>query len=173
MKTSESQSVRGTPAYMAPEQWESQPVPATDQYALAVMTYELLTGRRPLEGNGFYNWWHLHHNVIPVPPSTINPNLPRELDAVLLRALAKKPEDRYSSVSAFAQAFTRVVMNSGNIYQTITISALEAQTGTDRVLTLPGGKQVRVPIPQGVYHGQIIRWEGYGQPTTYTASGKE
>ncbi len=167
MKTSESQSVRGTPAYMAPEQWESQPVPATDQYALAVMTYELLTGRRPLEGNGFYNWWHLHHNVIPVPPSTINPNLPRELDAVLLRALAKKPEDRYSSVSAFAQAFTRVVMNSGNIYQTITISALEAQTGTDRVLTLPGGKQVRVPIPQGVYHGQIIRWEGYGQPTTY------
>lgn len=167
-KTSESQSVRGTPAYMAPEQWEGQPVPATDQYALAVMTYELLTGRRPLEGNGFYNWWHLHHNVMPVPPSAINPNLPRELDAVLLRALAKKPADRYSSVSAFAQAFTRVVINSGNIYQTITISALEAQTGTDRILTLPTGKQVRVPIPQGVYHGQIIRLEGYGRPTTYT-----
>ena len=41
---SASQSIRGTPTYMAPEQWEGHPVPATDQYALAVMVYELLTG---------------------------------------------------------------------------------------------------------------------------------
>src|SRR5690348_9985183 len=47
MMTSESQVIRGTPTYMAPEQWEGHPVPATDQYALAVMAYELLTGHPP------------------------------------------------------------------------------------------------------------------------------
>ena len=167
LKTSESQSIRGTPAYMAPEQWEGHAVPATDQYALAVMVYELLTGHLPLEGNSFYHWWHQHLNVMPVPPGIINSTLHRELDAVLLRALAKNPDERYPSVSAFRQAFTRVVIQSGNIYQTITINPSEIWSGTNRVLTLPDGKQVRVPIPQGTYHGQIIRFEGYGKPTTY------
>jgi serine/threonine protein kinase len=167
LKTSESQTIRGTPAYMAPEQWEGRAVPATDQYALAIMAYALLTGYLPLEGNDFYHWWHQHRNVMPVPPGIINSTLPREMDAVLLRALAKNPEERYPSVSAFAQAFTRVVIQSGNIYQTIMINPSEIWTGTNRVLTLPDGKQVTVPIPQGVYEGQIIRFEGYGKPTTY------
>src|SRR6266581_2335063 len=45
-----SQSIRGTPAYMAPEQWDGQPVAASDQYALAIMAYQLLTGRPPFQG---------------------------------------------------------------------------------------------------------------------------
>ena len=171
MKTSEkSLVVRGTPNYMAPEQWEGQPVPATDQYALAVMAYELLTGRLPFEGNGYQNMWHQHCYVEPTPPSMINPVLPKELDGVLLRALAKKPGHRYSSVSAFAQAFTRAVVNSGNVYQTHVISVLEAQNGTNRVLILPNGKQVTLPIPPGAYNGQVIRLEGYGKPTTYNGT---
>ena len=171
MKTSEkSLIVRGTPNYMAPEQWEGQPVPATDQYALAVMAYELLTGRLPFEGNGYQNMWHQHSYVEPTPPSMINPVLPKELDGVLLRALAKKLEHRYSSVSAFAQAFTRAVVNSGNVYQTHVISVLEARNGTNRVLILPNGKQVTLPIPPGAYNGQVIRLEGYGKPTTYNGT---
>lgn len=170
MKTSEkSLVVRGTPNYMAPEQWEGQPVPATDQYALAVMAYELLAGRLPFEGNGYQNMWHQHCHVEPTAPSIINPALPKELDAVLLRALAKKPEHRYSSVSAFAHAFQRAIMDCGNIYQTLAISMVEARTGTNRVLTLPDGKQVMLPIPPGVYHGQVMRLEGYGRPTTYNS----
>ncbi len=47
---STSQVIRGTPTYMAPEQWEAHPVSASDQYALAIMTYELLTGRLPFQG---------------------------------------------------------------------------------------------------------------------------
>src|SRR6266853_2954622 len=84
MKTSESQAIRGTPSYMAPEQWEGHPIPATDQYALAVMSFELLIGRPPFVGSGWHNLWHQHYNVMPSPPSTINPKLPKELDAVLL-----------------------------------------------------------------------------------------
>jgi len=170
MKSSEkSLIVRGTPSYMAPEQWEGQPVPATDQYALAVMTYELLTGRLPFEGNGYQNMWHQHCHVEPNPPSMINPVLPKELDGVLLRALAKKPKNRYSSVSAFAHAFQRAILNSGNIYQTVAISMLEARTGINRMLTLPNGKKMMLPIPPGVYHGQVMRLEGYGRPTTYNS----
>ena len=167
MITSESQVIRGTPTYLAPEQWEGHPVPATDQYALAAMAYELLTGQPPFVGNGYQHMWHQHVHVAPFPPTKINLTLPRELDAVLLRALEKDPERRYSSVSDFAHAFQRAVLNSGNVHQTLTITALEAHTGTNRVLSLPNGRQVIVAIPAGVYHGQILRLEGYGRPTTY------
>ncbi len=167
MMTSESQVIRGTPTYMAPEQWDGHPVLATDQYALAVMAYELLTGRPPFMGNGYQQMWHQHFHVAPIPPSMINPTLPQELDAIFLRALEKNPEKRYSSVSAFAHAFQRAVLNSGNVHQTLTITTLETRTGTNRLLPLPGGRQVMVPIPPGVNHGQVIRLEGFGRPTTY------
>src|SRR6266480_5466713 len=68
-----SQSIRGTPTSMAPEQWNGHPVPATDQYALAVMTYELLTGYLPFIADNNHQMWHLHFHVPPQPPSTINP----------------------------------------------------------------------------------------------------
>ncbi len=167
MMTSESQVIRGTPTYMAPEQWEGHPVPATDQYALAVMAYEMLTGRPPFAGNGYQHMWHLHVHIPPDPPGMVNSTLPRELDAVFLRALEKNPERRYSSVLAFAHAFQRAVLNSGNVHQTLIITALEARTGTNRVIPLPNGRQVIVTIPPGVNQGQVIRLEGYGRPTTY------
>ena len=167
LMSSESQVIRGTPTYMAPEQWEGSPVPATDQYALAVMAYELLTGQPPFVGNGYQQMWHQHVHVAPVPPGHINPSLPKELDAVMLRALEKDPAQRYSSVLAFAHAFQRAVLDGGNIYQTLIISPLEARTGTNRVLPLPNSRQVIVPVSPGVVHGQVIRLEGYGRPTTY------
>ncbi|MGZ3616615.1 MAG: serine/threonine protein kinase [Ktedonobacteraceae bacterium] len=167
MMTSESQVIRGTPAYMAPEQWDGRPVPATDQYALAVMAYEFLTGSLPFVGQNYQQMWNQHVNVDPTPPSIINPTLPQELDAVFLRALQKNPARRYSSVLAFAHAFQQAVLQSGNVQQTITISPLEARTGTNRVILIHNGRQVIVPIPAGVNHGQVIRLEGYGRHTTY------
>src|SRR5579884_1778214 len=103
-----SQNIRGTPAYMAPEQCEGQSVPASDQYALAVMVYELLIGRPPFQGNAM-QIMYAHVHVPPHPPSGLNPHLPAALDGVLLRALAKKPEDRYPSISAFAIAFQQAL----------------------------------------------------------------
>ncbi|HZR38758.1 MAG TPA: serine/threonine-protein kinase, partial [Ktedonobacteraceae bacterium] len=99
--SSTSQTIRGTPTYMAPEQWEGRPTYASDQYALAVMTYELLIGHPPFEGRSEPIWFkHLH--VTPPAPSSLNTSLPPGIDAVLLHALAKKPEERFASVSAFA-----------------------------------------------------------------------
>ena len=113
-----SQSIRGTPASMAPEQWEGAPVPATDQYALAVMAYELLTGRPPFQG-GLSQLMYQHFNTAPPPPSSFNPRLSRDIDTVLLHALAKKPAERFASIAAFARAFQQAVANmqpaSGNL----------------------------------------------------------
>lgn len=103
-----SQSIRGTPTSMAPEQWEGAPVPATDQYALAVMAYELLTGRPPFQG-GLSQLMYQHFNIAPPPPSSFNPRLSRDIDTVLLHALAKKPAERFASIAAFGRAFQQAV----------------------------------------------------------------
>ncbi|GAC1613371.1 MAG: hypothetical protein NVS4B7_04790 [Ktedonobacteraceae bacterium] len=128
--TSESQTVRGTPIYMAPEQWEGQPGPATDQYALAVMAYELLTGRPPFIGNNQQHLWHQHHHIAPLPPCALNPRLPKDLDTVLLRALSKNPKDRFRSMAAFAQAFQKALHNSGNIITIDPTEEIHARTQT-------------------------------------------
>jgi eukaryotic-like serine/threonine-protein kinase len=103
-----SKSIRGTPPYMAPEQWNANPIPATDQYALAIMTYELLTGRPTFLGSQVQVMFQ-HIMVPPQPPSTFNAQITPSIDAVVLRALAKQAQDRYPSVSAFAYAFQQAV----------------------------------------------------------------
>jgi serine/threonine protein kinase len=106
-----SQVVRGSPSAMAPEQWQGEPVPATDQYALAVMAYELLTGRSPFQGT-MMRLMHDHLYATPPAPSTFNPLLPKEIDTVLLHALAKEPGQRFSSMSAFANAFEQAAQRA-------------------------------------------------------------
>jgi len=98
-----SQIIRGTPTYMAPEQWSGVAVPATDQYALAIIAYELLTGHIPFQGNQEQAMYR-HLITLPQPPSTLNPHLSPGVDAVLLRALAKQSTDRFASISDFAHA---------------------------------------------------------------------
>ncbi len=100
--------IRGTSGYMAPEQWEGQVVPASDQYALGIMVYQLLTGRLPFQGS-VEQLRDAHLHSWSTPPSTINPTLSRDLDVVVGRAMAKKPGGRYPTVSAFADAFAQAI----------------------------------------------------------------
>jgi eukaryotic-like serine/threonine-protein kinase len=184
--TTVSQTVRGTPAYMAPEQWDGTPVPATDQYALAILAYDLLTGHPPFQGSlGQVMYQQIH--VTPQPPSALNPRLPRDLDSVILHALAKKPEERFGSISAFARAFEQALLadastptlastlqapNRRDIRTILMISEAEALTGTHRVLTLPGGQRVSVTVPAGTQDGEIIRLEGQVErDSDYDAAG--
>ena len=173
-----SQAVRGTPTSMAPEQWSSMPVPATDQYALAVMAYGLLAGRPPFLG-GMEQLMYQHFHVQPPPPSTFNPRLSSSIDAVLLRALAKNSADRFPSISAFAGAFEQAVQRSpaepvsgpqqpsaSDFQATLAISQAEALSGTSRAITLPGGQRVNVAIPAGTYDGQVIRLQVLDEPSS-------
>jgi eukaryotic-like serine/threonine-protein kinase len=171
---SSSRTIRGTPTSMAPEQWSSMPVPATDQYALAVMTYEMLVGRTPFVGS-MEQVMYQHFSAQPPSPSTFNPHLPAAIDSVILRALSKRPEDRFPTISEFASAFKQAVplssmgpvvgplqSSASDIRATLAISQGEAQSGTSRKITLPGGQQVHVMIPAGVSDGHIIRIQDHG-----------
>jgi serine/threonine protein kinase len=99
-----SQQTSGTPTYMAPEQWASKPVFASDQYALATMAYELLTDGPPFQGP-LMNVMFAHIQEQPEPAHKRNPLLPTAVDQVLQRALAKKPEERFPSIATFAHVF--------------------------------------------------------------------
>lgn len=108
-----SQEVRGTPLYMAPEQWDGRLTPASDQYSLAIMAYQLLTGKPPFRGN-LAELMHQHFEVQARPISELNLSLPKDLDFVFAHALAKKPEERFASVSAFARAFQLALIGAAS-----------------------------------------------------------
>jgi serine/threonine-protein kinase len=96
-----SGTVLGTAGYLAPEQALGRPTsPASDRYALAVVAYELLTGARPFARESPTAEAQAHVTE-PVPPIAGASGLPRGLDDVFARALAKRPDDRYASSAAF------------------------------------------------------------------------
>ena len=95
----------GTAAYLAPERVMGRPATeASDRYSLAVMAFELLVGERPFTDQRFAVQARQHVDAPPPPPSERNPRLPRALDAVLARGMAKRPEDRFPTAHAFAEA---------------------------------------------------------------------
>ncbi|WP_176849645.1 serine/threonine-protein kinase [Belnapia rosea] len=97
-------TVMGTPSYMAPEQLRGETVDArADIWAAGVMLYQLLTGEKPFEG-GFSAVMHKALHTEPPPPSRLSVTAPQAFDAVIARALAKRPEDRYPGAAAFAAA---------------------------------------------------------------------
>jgi len=94
----------GTPEYMAPEQWTGQAGPQSDIYSLGVVFYELVTGRKPYVADTPAAILLKQANE-PLPlPRQFAPGLPEAVERVLFKALAKKPEDRYASMDAFAAA---------------------------------------------------------------------
>jgi serine/threonine protein kinase len=103
----------GTPAYTAPEQWLEQPRPASDQYALAVTCYQLLTGHLPFTGN-LYSIMHGHLRTPPPPLRQWNPYIPEQVESVILRALAKESTERYRDMLAFAAAYRDAVEQAAN-----------------------------------------------------------
>ena len=106
----EAGTVVGTAGYLAPEQARGElAVPASDLYALAVLAYELLTGVRPFERDSA-TAEAMAHVSAPIPPaSAANPDLPREVDDVLARGLAKDPAHRYPSAAEFVGALREAV----------------------------------------------------------------
>lgn len=97
--------VVGTPTYMAPEQLQGHPCPASDQYALGILAYEWLSGFPPFSGS--FAEIAAQHCLVPPPPLTNRvPSLSPQVEQVILQALAKNPASRFPSVVAFAEALS-------------------------------------------------------------------
>jgi serine/threonine-protein kinase len=100
--------VLGTAAYLSPEQARGDPAtPASDRYALAVIAFELLTGRRPFTAAHFAAQARQHLESPPPPASSIRPELPPGVDAALERGLAKEPGRRWPTAGAMVRALER------------------------------------------------------------------
>ena len=102
-------TVLGTAGYLAPEQAQGhETTAASDRYALAVVAYELLTGRRPFERESPTAEAAAHIHEI-VPPASEQADLPEAVDAVFARALAKKPVHRFPTAAAFVDALSEAL----------------------------------------------------------------
>jgi serine/threonine-protein kinase len=97
-------TMMGTPAYMSPEQFMGQTVDSrTDIYSAGVLLYQLLTGERPFEGS-ITAIMHKALNTTPPAPSALSVTVTPAIDAVVARAMARRPEDRFATAAEFATA---------------------------------------------------------------------
>jgi serine/threonine-protein kinase len=103
-------AVMGTAQYLSPEQARGEVVDArSDLYSAGVLLYELLTGRPPFQGESAVSVAYQHVSEAPVPPSQIDPAVPPALDALVMKSLAKSPQDRYQTANEFKADIERAM----------------------------------------------------------------
>lgn len=101
-------SVMGTATYFSPEQAQGMPVdPRSDLYSLGVVLYEMVTGRPPFNGDTPLAIAYKHVQDEPAPPSTVVPEVPRGLEAIIMKLLRKRPDDRYPTAEALRADLNR------------------------------------------------------------------
>ncbi len=100
-----TRSVAGTPPYMAPEAWKGKFYPESDIFSLGVITYELLTGVNPFFSDNIEDTMKKIRRGIP--PGAVPPNLGERVKAALLKATARKPQDRFLSAAEFLRALLK------------------------------------------------------------------
>jgi serine/threonine-protein kinase len=105
----------GTLKYMSPEQVQGQPVDSrADLFSVGIVLYQLLTDKRPFDGENDFSIIHQIIGHSPTPPSAINPQLPDAIDAVVARALAKKREERFATAKDFAVALQAAIRRASD-----------------------------------------------------------
>jgi len=115
--------VLGTPQYMSPEQLLAEPLDArSDLYSLGIVAYQMLVGTRPFEGGTPHNQMMRRLVENPQPLRTLNPNLSPQIEAVVMRALARNVNDRYPSTVQFAADLERAA-NLGTAASTAPVSS--------------------------------------------------
>lgn len=156
----EEGAIIGTAQYLSPEQARGAPVDQTsDLYSCGIVLYELLTGDVPFTGETPVEIAMKHLSEVPRRPSELRPDVPHDLDLVVLRALAKEPADRYQSAAAM-DADLETVARGGHV---------PGDTAEAATVVLSGGRVVDAPT--GVT--QVARTGTTGGPGDYERLGRK
>ncbi|MCE9573454.1 MAG: protein kinase [Deltaproteobacteria bacterium] len=150
-------SLLGTPHYMSPEQATGRGVDhRTDIYAIGVILFECMTGRRPFNADSLFDLLRQHVDVAPPSPRSLRPDMPPALEQVILTTLAKDPNQRFGSAGALTQALmaatTTLPPDQWTSVGPSTIAHMSAQRG------IVSGAQTPASFPNA--------WTGSGAPPT-------
>lgn len=148
--------VWGSPHYIAPERVAGQPpVPASDVYSIGVILYEMLTGVPPFHAEDVETLLRKHASEAPLPPSSLNPHIPPQVDRIVLSALAKDPAARYR----YADQFGAVLIE----YQRQSLAETQAQpvvAAHPATVPVPATAPLTTPPPSapmtGVYGSPAV-----------------
>ena len=159
----EAGSVIGTAQYLSPEQARGGEVTAaSDCYAVGIVLYELLTGQVPFDGGPPVAVAMKQVSDPPTPPSEIEPGIPPELEAVVLRALAKRPSERYRTAEEMSRALAEVratIDGSGGPTRVLPAVGMGGDTGRTRVMDpVTGAARVGPPPPVEPPPSRRRRW---------------
>jgi serine/threonine-protein kinase len=142
----QTSAVLGTASYLSPEQAQGGPVDArTDIYSLGAVLYELLTGRPPFTGDSPVAVAYKQVNETPAVPSSLNPDVPARLDAVVMKALSKNPSNRYQTADEFSADLARVIAG-----QEVEATPLMPAGGGDatQLISRPSSQTAVLPPPE-------------------------
>jgi serine/threonine-protein kinase len=157
----EAGSIIGTAQYLSPEQARGAPVDQTsDLYSTGIVLYELLTGGVPFNGETPVEIAMKHLSQVPAPPSTHRAEIPRDLDYVALRALAKDPSDRYHSAEEMDSDLERIARGIG-------VSAETAEAATTVLASTDVGEAATTIRPAAAAAGTTYtpgRYYEYDEP---------
>ncbi|MCS7023462.1 MAG: protein kinase [Bryobacteraceae bacterium] len=146
-QATQSGFVLGTPSYMSPEQITDRPTDGrTDQFALAVIAYQMLTGEKPFAGSTLPSLMFKIVNEEFIPAHRLNPTLGAGVDVVLRRALHKDPHQRYPSCGDFARALANACQAKPN-WEPMQSGAVETQETVAEEVPVALSRELRFPNP--------------------------
>lgn len=130
--------ILGTPAFMPPEQFTGAPIDGrADLFSLGVVLYWLATGEQPFPGEGITAVSYKVVHTDPVPPRKLNPSIPAKFEAVIMKCLAKSPDDRYQTGEELARALTALRSDAASAGNSLRTAAPQAPlSGSDPDVTL-------------------------------------
>jgi serine/threonine-protein kinase len=140
----------GTATYFSPEQAQGLPVdPRSDLYSLGVVLYELVTGRPPFSGETPLAIAYKHVQDQPAPPSTLMSGLPTSLEAIIMKLLSKRPEDRYASAEDLRADLNRYLAGEPTVAERglVGAAAMAAAAYGDSATTMQPATTVGAAVP--------------------------